>query len=160
MKYFGCIFLFLGFSFFSREYLQGRKRKSEVCIALLSFLQHLEKALSLSVASPSRAISDFKSDILSECGFLKKIGENKSIATALESVFAFFRFSDEDKQKLANVFSKLNSSDYRDMCRRVSEAKEEMRLFLKKEEEDTARALKIVPTLTAAFAVGFAILVI
>lgn len=160
MKYFGCIFLFLGITLFSSEHLRKIKRKSELYSHLLSFLEHVEKALSSSVIAPSRAVLGFKSDVLTECGFLTALGEGKSIPIAFESVSVLSYLSGEDKKKLSDLFGRLISSDYRDMRLRVSMAKEEMQSLSLKENEEMEKTKKIVPALTAAFAVGFAILVI
>ena len=160
MKYFGCVFLFLGLAFFSREYLLRRKKQCELYSALLSFFSHLENALARSVCPPSVIAKEFKCELLEQCGFLEALREGKSFFLAFEKVISAYKLPPAKEERLSKLFSLLRATEYSDMRKRVSSVKEEIKLVSLQENEELEKISKILPCLTAAFSAGFAILVI
>lgn len=160
MKYFGCIFVLVGVLVFSREYLSARKRRVEVLTELLSLVTHLHREISACVCTPAKALCRFESPILSECGFLERVRGGETLFSAFSSAEGLFGLQEKSREYISSLFHSVGTGSYKEECKRLEVAKGEIENLIKNEREELMHISKLTPTLTAAFAIGFVLLVI
>ena len=160
MKYFGCIFVLVGVLIFSREYISTRKRRVDVLTEILSLVTHLHREISRCVCTPRKALCRFESPILTECGFLERVRAGESLSSAFSMTEGVLHLAPKVREYVSSLFNSVGTGSYKEECKKLSFAVGELENLIKGEREELMHISKLTPTVTAAFAIGFVLLVI
>ena len=139
----------------------GEKRKERLllCEEFYRFVSHIKLQISCFRRPINELADGFRSDILTDIGFLSAIKES-GILGAFESVRDKISLSEEEKRVLAALFSSLGTGYMENEIQQLDAHGGELYRLLEKERAELTRQSRLVNTLLTAASLGVIILLI
>lgn len=142
-----------------RELADKRKKRLFLCEEFYRFVSHIRLQISCFLRPVSELAEGFRSDILSEIGFLPSIAE-QGIFGAFESVCERISLSEEEKRILGGLFSSLGTGYMENEIKQIDAYSAELYRLLENERADLPKRSRLVNTLLTAASLGIIILLI
>ena len=148
-----CASLFVGRAY--EKYLEGRLSEAR---EILRMLLHMREKINAFLCPQRELLSDFRSDILERVGFLGKIRGGIGIYEAFMDTK--FSFACEIYETLSAYLSGFGKRYKSDELARLDSTVRVIDGYVKREQEQLPKDIKIAKTLLGAAALGIVILMI
>ncbi len=125
---------------------------------ILRMLAHIRSKISSFLCPQSLLLSDFESEVLEESGFLRAVGEGKTLADAYKA--SRLLISKKDGRALEAYFAELGKSYKDEELSRLDRVYRELDESFKCESERVPKDVKVAKTLLTAAALGISVLMI
>ena len=160
MKYIGIILFMGAFFLISEEYRKRAERRLCETEDFLAFIEHIRLQMGCFLARPREYLADFAKETFKRTGFCELVESGMSLSEAFSEIFPRLSLRHEEKELLAELFSRLGDGYLEDGIKLLDEGIERLGGLCGQLRESTKKNVKLVSALSATFSVGILFLVL